>query len=194
MRGRLVVAALALVAAMVAAAAPVAHAASGAQLTEASGATFPAKTFVLTLPDRRDLRPNDVSLSENGQDVEGLRIVPGDAAGAKTFGTVLVIDTSESMRGAPIAAAMAAARGFAATAPGSAAPRRGLLQPRGHRCAAADDRRREDRRCAGIAAAHSRRARGSMTPRPSPCASYATPRSRRGQWCSFPTAPTSAAT
>jgi tight adherence protein B len=117
MRGRIVVAALALVAAMVAAAAPVAHAASGAELTEASGAAFPAKTFVLTLPDRRDLRPNDVSVSENGQDVEGLRIVPGDAAGAKTFGTVLVIDTSQSMRGAPIAAAMAAARRFAEQRP-----------------------------------------------------------------------------
>ena len=117
MRGRIVVAALALVAAMVAAAAPVAHAASGAELTEASGAAFPAKTFVLTLPDRRDLRPNDVSVSENGQDVEGLRIVPGDAAGTKTFGTVLVIDTSQSMRGAPIAAAMAAARRFAEQRP-----------------------------------------------------------------------------
>ena len=43
MRGRIVVAALALVAAMVAAAAPVAHAASGAELTEASGASLPGQ-------------------------------------------------------------------------------------------------------------------------------------------------------
>jgi tight adherence protein B len=99
------------------AAAPAAHAASGSELTEASGAAFPAKTFVLTLPERRDLRPSDVSVRENGADVEGLRIVPGDAAGAKTFGTMLVIDTSQSMRGAPIEAAMAAARRFAERRP-----------------------------------------------------------------------------
>jgi tight adherence protein B len=116
MRLRMISAVLALGVAAIAAA-PAAHAASGAELTEASGATFPAKTFVLTLPERRDLRPADVSVRENGADVEGLGIVPGDAAGAKTFGTMLVIDTSQSMRGAPIEAAMAAARKFAEKRP-----------------------------------------------------------------------------
>ena len=98
-------------------AAPAAQATRAAELAEASGANFPTRTFVLTLPARRDLRPSEVSVRENGGAVEGLRIVPGDAAGAKTFATMLVIDTSQSMRGAPIKAAMAAARQFAAGRP-----------------------------------------------------------------------------
>jgi tight adherence protein B len=109
---RTVSAALAITGAVIATA-PAAHAASGAQLTEAGGAAFPAKTFVLTLPKRRDLRPTDVSVRENGQSVDSVQIVPGDAAGSEPFGTMLVIDTSQSMRGAPIEAAMAAARRFA---------------------------------------------------------------------------------
>jgi tight adherence protein B len=97
--------------------APVASAAPGAELTEASGAAFPAKSFVLTLPERRALQPGDVEVRENGEEVEGLRVVPGDAAGAKTFGAMLVIDTSRSMRGRPLEAAMGAARRFAAQRP-----------------------------------------------------------------------------
>lgn len=94
-----------------------AHAAGGAQLTEARGAGFPQRAFVLTLPARRDLLEGDVRVTENAGAVDGLRVEPGDAAGARTFGSVLVIDTSESMRGAPIAAAMDAARSFAARRP-----------------------------------------------------------------------------
>jgi tight adherence protein B len=116
MSRRALMAVPALVAALVAAA-PAAHAASAGELSEARGAAFPAKTFVLTLPERRALQPGDVNVRENGEDVDDLRIVPGDAAGAKTFGAMLVIDTSRSMRGAPIEAAMAAARQFAARRP-----------------------------------------------------------------------------
>jgi tight adherence protein B len=105
----------ALVAAL-AAAAPAAHASAG-ELSEARGAAFPAKTFVLTLSERRALRPGELVVRENGEDVDDLRIVPGDAAGARTLGAMLVIDTSRSMRGAPIEAAMAAARQFAARRP-----------------------------------------------------------------------------
>jgi tight adherence protein B len=86
-------------------------------LAEASGAKFPAQTLVVTLPERRDLKPGDVTVSENGQDVEGVRVVPAEAANSRTFATVLAIDTSESMQGAPIQAAMAAAREFAAQRP-----------------------------------------------------------------------------
>ena len=46
-----------------------------------------------------------------------MRVVPAEAADPRTFATVLAIDTSESMRGAPIQAAMAAAREFAAQRP-----------------------------------------------------------------------------
>jgi tight adherence protein B len=116
MSGRRLIAALGSVAAVLVVA-PGAHAASALQLTEASGAKFPAKTFVLTLPERRDLKPGDVTVSENGQDVEGGRVVPADAANTRTFATVLAIDASESMQGAPIQAAMAAAREFAARRP-----------------------------------------------------------------------------
>jgi tight adherence protein B len=91
--------------------------AAGIELSEAKSGSFPSRTFVLTLPDRRLITSRDVTVEENGDPVDGLRVVPGNAAGARTFGVVLVIDTSQSMRGAPIAAAMAAARAFAAQRP-----------------------------------------------------------------------------
>src|SRR5512133_715821 len=117
MSRRAVMGVAALIAALAAVAPPAAPAAAGPELSEASGTAFPAKTFVLTLPERRALRPGDLNVSENGQDVDDLSIVPGDAAGAKTLGAMLVIDTSRSMRGAPIEAAMDAARQFAARRP-----------------------------------------------------------------------------
>jgi tight adherence protein B len=116
MSRRLLIAILGLVAAVLVAASG-AQAASGFQLAEASSTTFPAKTFVLTLPQRLDLKAGDVAVHENGQGVEGVRVVPAQAADPRTFATVLAIDTSESMRGAPIQAAMAAAREFAAQRP-----------------------------------------------------------------------------
>ena len=94
--------------------APVALATPTAQLAEASGAAFPAKRFVLTLPVRRAVRPEDVRVRENGGPVDGLHVVP---ASARTSAVIVAIDTSRSMRGAPIAAAMAAARRFAAGRP-----------------------------------------------------------------------------
>jgi tight adherence protein B len=113
MTRRLIVAALAVAAAAIATAP--AHASSGSELSEAAGRAFPHKAFVLTLPERRVLQPGDVSVRENGQPVDRLRVVPGDAV--RTFGAVLVIDTSLSMRGTPMAAAMDAARRFAARRP-----------------------------------------------------------------------------
>jgi tight adherence protein B len=91
--------------------------AAGIELSEAKSGTFPSKTFVLTLPTQRALTSSEVTVEENGDPVDGLRVVPGDAGGARTFGVVLVIDTSQSMRGAPINSAMRAARAFAAQRP-----------------------------------------------------------------------------
>lgn len=116
MSRRLLIATLGLFAAVLVAA-PGANAAPDLQLAEASSTTFPAKTYVLTLPERRDLKAGDVAVRENGRDVEGVRVVPAKAADPRTFATVLAIDTSQSMRGAPIRAAMAAAREFAAQRP-----------------------------------------------------------------------------
>jgi tight adherence protein B len=103
--------------AALAAATPAAGAARSAELSEASAGAFPAKAFVLTLPERRALTTHDVTVRENGEQVEGLRVVPGDVGAATTFGAMLVIDASRSMRGAPIDAAMDAARRFAAQRP-----------------------------------------------------------------------------
>jgi tight adherence protein B len=94
---------------------PVAAAATdGLQLTEAGGATFPERSFVLSLPSSRSLTPDSVAVTENGQSVVDVTLAPASAAGGTTFGAVVVVDASESMQGKPIAAAMAAARAFAA--------------------------------------------------------------------------------
>jgi tight adherence protein B len=87
---------------------------SKVQLTEAGGAKFPERAFVLTLPSNRSLSAGDVQVSENGQSVIDVTLAPASAAGGTTFGTVLVVDASESMDGKPIQAAMDAARAFAA--------------------------------------------------------------------------------
>jgi tight adherence protein B len=89
-------------------------AAPGVQLTEARGAGFPNRAFVLSLPSTRALTTDNVSVTENGGDVIDLSVLPASAVGKKTFGVVLVVDSSESMAGAPIRNAMAAARAFAA--------------------------------------------------------------------------------
>jgi tight adherence protein B len=87
------------------------------ELSETQGAKFPNKSFVLTLPAQRVLTANDVTVFEDSEQVPDVRVVPGNTNGARTFGAVLVIDTSQSMHGAPIAAAMEAARQFASHRP-----------------------------------------------------------------------------
>jgi tight adherence protein B len=94
-------------------------AASGATgkavVTEAAGTGtgFPARSYVLTLPHGMELKPGAVRLFENGARVEGLTVTPVGESKAKQFGVVLAIDASISMRGKPIAGAMAAARALA---------------------------------------------------------------------------------
>jgi len=88
--------------------------AAAVQLTEAGGAKFPERAFVLTLPGARSLTADDLAVSENGKSVIDVTLTPASAAGGTTFGAVLVVDASESMEGRPIEAAMAAARAFAA--------------------------------------------------------------------------------
>jgi tight adherence protein B len=84
------------------------------QVTEAGGAKFPERAFVLSLPSRRSLSADSVAVYENGQSVIGTTLTPVSEAGGTTFGSVVIVDASQSMRGKPIAAAMAAARAFAA--------------------------------------------------------------------------------
>jgi tight adherence protein B len=105
--------ATALVAALLTAA-PVSAGTNGFGLTEAGGASFPDRAFVLTLPAEQRLSPEQVRVFENGRQVSDVSVVPVGAAGADEFGVVLVIDASMSMQGKPEDAALSAARAFAA--------------------------------------------------------------------------------
>ncbi|MCW3065294.1 MAG: putative type secretion system integral rane subunit [Solirubrobacterales bacterium] len=95
---------------------PAAAQAAGADLaiSQAKSGRFPARSFVLTLPERKALTVGEVAITENGGDVSDLHVTPGGAAGPRSFATVLAIDASQSMRGQAIDDAMAAARAFAA--------------------------------------------------------------------------------
>jgi tight adherence protein B len=84
------------------------------ELTEVGSPRFPERAFVLTLPEAVRLDPGSVRVLEDGEPVAGLSVVPASSAGADEFGVVLVIDTSNSMRGDTIEGAMEAARTFAA--------------------------------------------------------------------------------
>ena len=87
---------------------------SGLALSKVNGPVFPARTFALSLPDSRALQPSDVTVTENGLPVKNIRLQAASKAAARTFGVVLVLDTSCSMRGKPLTAALAAAQSFAA--------------------------------------------------------------------------------
>src|SRR5262249_30677027 len=69
---------------------------------------------VLSLPSGRVLTADGLAVTENGNSVVDVSVQPASAAGKKTFGVVLVVDASQSMAGAPIHNAMAAAQAFAA--------------------------------------------------------------------------------
>lgn len=91
--------------------------ASGIQVTEAGTALFPDRALILTTPTARKppLSTNEVTVTENGKPVKNLAVL--GAASAQGIGTVLLIDSSNSMKGS-IDAAMQAARAFAAQNPG----------------------------------------------------------------------------
>ncbi len=88
-------------------------AAGSPQITPAGPVKYPGRTFTLTLPKKASVSPSDVTVLENGQPVDSLFVGLPGAGGAKA-GTVLLLDTSNSMRGAPIVAALESARAFAA--------------------------------------------------------------------------------
>jgi tight adherence protein B len=84
------------------------------RLTEAGNGTFPERTYVLSLPAGKRLQPSAVKVTENGHRVVALKIAPAGTTGTVLSGTVLAIDASNSMSGAPIQGAVDAARAFAA--------------------------------------------------------------------------------
>lgn len=87
-----------------------AAAATGSPQLVESGGVFPDRQYALTLPQKQQLNARNVVVTENGQPVDGLAVI---APGADSS-TILAIDASNSMAGAPIAGAMRAARAFAA--------------------------------------------------------------------------------
>lgn len=93
---------------------PTAIAAGGeTKLTRVTGARFPERAFVLTLPAKRTVLPETIKVRENGTRVSELAAVPANSIGKDGLGVVLVIDASKSMKGRAIEDAMAAARAFA---------------------------------------------------------------------------------
>ena len=80
-------------------------------VSDLPSAGFPDRNYLLTLPKTRALTTSQVDVTENGNPVVGLGVTPpgGDQSAA-----VLLIDASDSMKGAPIQNAMAAARAFLA--------------------------------------------------------------------------------
>ena len=107
------IAVIALLAALVPLGAAAAQQPEKLTLVEAGKPEFPHRSYVLGLPKRTPLSIGQVNVTENGEDVSRLSVVPAGAAGQKGFGTLLVIDASDSMAGRPIKGAMAAARAFA---------------------------------------------------------------------------------
>jgi tight adherence protein B len=83
------------------------------QLTSTGRAVWPDRGYVVSLRSGQRIEASHFRVLENGQPVLDARVVPASAVRG-SFGAMLVIDTSNSMRGAPIRGAMDAARAFAA--------------------------------------------------------------------------------
>ena len=101
--------------ALVAALAVVASAASGTplQTTPVSRLPFPERGFVVDLPDGVAVSRQAFRVTENGRPVEDVDVAALGTAGI-SYGTVLAIDSSLSMKGAPLSSALAAGRSFVA--------------------------------------------------------------------------------
>jgi len=78
-------------------------------LREEGDSQYPDKVYTVQLPRKATLAGRNVTVTENGSPVSGLSV---SSPGGTASGAILLIDASNSMRGAPIAGAMAAARAF----------------------------------------------------------------------------------
>jgi Flp pilus assembly protein TadB len=104
--------ALVALAATLAIAAPPSMAAT-LQVSPASGANFPDRALVLSVPPTTTLTSANVHITENGRPVRHLAVTPLGQAGPGGTGVILMIDTDPSMAGAPLNQALAAARTLA---------------------------------------------------------------------------------
>ena len=94
-------------------AAATASAADQLQLTPVGRLRLPDRGYLVDLPRHAALTQADLAVTENGRRVRDLRVMPIDESAA-TVGVVLVIDASDSMRGASFGGALEAARKFVA--------------------------------------------------------------------------------
>jgi tight adherence protein B len=78
-----------------------------------TGAQLPFRAVIVSLPTATSLDPSNVHLFENGTPVKDFSLIPASGAAETQFGVVLVLDASDSMRGAPAESAISAARTFA---------------------------------------------------------------------------------
>jgi tight adherence protein B len=91
-----------------------AYADSGAvTATPVARVRFPDRGFLINLPTSRQLSPRDVVVRENGELVPNPSLAPVESS-HESLGTVLVLDTSDSMKGRPLSDALTAMRQFAA--------------------------------------------------------------------------------
>jgi tight adherence protein B len=102
--------------ALVLAAAAVAAEGAHIQLTPITRSPFPERGYVVDLHAKAQVAHEQVHVSENGRPVRSFTFLPTVDASAAHFGVVLLIDASESMRGKPYEAALAAAQAFVAHA------------------------------------------------------------------------------
>ncbi len=87
-------------------------AAASVQIRKVNTADFPKVQVVVSAPGKQ-LHPGDVSVSENGKNADVLRVdAIGEARHAPKVATVLAVDTSGSMQGKALVAAVHAARVF----------------------------------------------------------------------------------
>lgn len=111
MKAVLITILLALVAAL--AAAGSAASSTPLQTTPVSRLPFPERGFVVDLPDGVTVSRRAFGITENGRPVEDVDVAALGTAGI-SYGTVLAIDSSLSMKGAPLSSALAAGRSFVA--------------------------------------------------------------------------------
>jgi tight adherence protein B len=82
-------------------------------MSATGNAKFPRRSYVVTLPESTRLLPDQVTVTENGLTVDGLRTAPVGASRRSKLGVILAVDSSSSMRGEAFAGALEAARAFA---------------------------------------------------------------------------------
>jgi tight adherence protein B len=91
---------------------PAMASAASLTLTQLPGAKPPEQLYLLSSDQPLAGAAQQIKVTENGQPVQDLQVKPSGTVGSTQFGTVLMIDTSASMRGRGLNQALAAARQF----------------------------------------------------------------------------------